>query len=90
MHDEFLSWPDMEQDKALAWLLHKRELCPGCGFPLDETTDDAHRHEWEEQPLWCNACERRESARQIESQATSDTSGRLWTVVRRSEVSSAP
>lgn len=65
-------------------MLEQAEKCQGCGNPLEETTDDSLHHEWEEVPGWCNACERMNTARDTERADHADTSGRFWSVRRRS------
>lgn len=67
----------------LAYLLEQDEKCPGCGHPIDETTDDELRHDWEEVALWCNACERKNHGAEVERSEQRSTLGRLWTVRRR-------
>ncbi len=37
---EFLTWPQHDQDLALAWQKHEAERCPGCG----RHPDDEPRH----------------------------------------------
>jgi hypothetical protein len=35
-HSEFLSWPDDDQDKALAFQAQRHQVCPGCGTRPEE------------------------------------------------------
>jgi len=42
-HSQFLSWDPDDQDKALAWMLHEGEKCPGCGtFPSEWLDDEGY------------------------------------------------
>lgn len=38
-HGQFLAWEPDDQDKALAWVLLDRAVCPGCGTFPDEWVD---------------------------------------------------
>lgn len=64
-------------------MLEEAEKCPGCGHPMDETTDHDLRLEWEEVDMWCYACERKQSAVEVERADQADTTGRIWSVRRR-------
>lgn len=35
-HSQFLSWPEDDQDKALAWMIDKQDTCRNCGSYPDE------------------------------------------------------
>ena len=39
-HSEFLSWPEDDQDKTIAWLLAKREVCDLCGTKESDWVDE--------------------------------------------------
>lgn len=54
-HSRFLSWDEEDQDKALAFVRAKAELCPECG---------TREHDWQQDPdAWrsnnrrCKGCE---------------------------------
>ncbi len=58
---------------ALAWQAEQELLCPGCGHPLDETTDPHLMRLWEATSKQCHACETkrlRVAAVESELQAT--------------------
>lgn len=42
-HSEFLSWDDLDQDKAIAWLGFEKSRCPGCNTFPHEYLDDEGR-----------------------------------------------
>lgn len=39
----FLSWPQEDQDAALAWQRHEEQRCPGCGRHPDDPPAHPHR-----------------------------------------------
>jgi hypothetical protein len=39
-HSRFLSWDPVDQDKAIAWALHKGQQCKQCGTFPDEWLDE--------------------------------------------------
>lgn len=49
--DEFLRWPQLSQDAALAWSGHEAQRCTGCG----RHPDDQPRHPHDEVCLECAA-----------------------------------
>lgn len=38
-YTEFLDWPQIDQDAALAWARRDRSKCGGCGLPRDLLVD---------------------------------------------------
>lgn len=60
-HSQFLNWHEDDQDKALAFLLFKGEICPNCGTSNDGWVDDRGR--WLDEPKYevvthkCYGCE---------------------------------
>lgn len=49
-------WTPEDQAVALVWQEEQAMRCPGCGHPLDETTDDRHVTAWHAQAVVCHAC----------------------------------
>lgn len=49
-HSRFLSWDELDQDKALAWQREQRKVCPGCGTRAEQ---------WERDPFALVASARR-------------------------------
>lgn len=39
-HSEFLSWSELDQDKALAWKREQSKVCRGCGTRKEEWERD--------------------------------------------------
>jgi len=60
-HSDFLTWPDDDQDKALAWLEDKNERCAGCGQPRSIAWGDENAHRWVGDQTTCHACAAAES-----------------------------
>jgi hypothetical protein len=58
-HSVFLGWDLDDRDKALWWLIHKRQACPNCGTRPDEWDEDrgGDMHAYEAQPYHCRGCE---------------------------------
>jgi len=54
-HSEFLSWPAMDQDKALAFLRRKALSCSGCGTRREEWDKD--RYAYVASAQRCTGCE---------------------------------
>ena len=54
-HSEFLSWPDDDQDKALAYQRDKATVCAGCGTRPREWVGD--RFAFVAQSTVCPGCE---------------------------------
>lgn len=46
----------MDRAKALAWKLERDLICPGCGHPLDETTDPDNEGGYRADKVRCHAC----------------------------------
>lgn len=46
----------MDRAKALAWQLEQALICPGCGHPLDETTDPEAEGAYSADKVRCHAC----------------------------------
>jgi uncharacterized Zn finger protein len=42
-HSKFQAWDELDQDKALAWLVHENSKCPGCGQFPEEWIDEQGR-----------------------------------------------
>lgn len=53
-HSRFLSWDEEDQDKALAFLRAKAELCPDCGTRGADW--DADRDAWRGNTKRCLGC----------------------------------
>lgn len=49
-------WLDDDLDWALSWREEQDSLCPGCGQPLVETTDEDLKDQWEAHSLTCFSC----------------------------------
>lgn len=47
-HSQFLSWPEMDQDKALAFLMWKSQFCPQCNTRNSGWVDERNR--WLDEP----------------------------------------
>lgn len=54
-HSQFLSWPELDQDKAVAFLEHKAAECPGCGTRPEEFEGD--REAFVAETRRCIGCE---------------------------------
>lgn len=39
-HSKFLSWSELDQDKALAWVRRQAEFCRGCGTRREDWLND--------------------------------------------------
>lgn len=53
---EPLFTPD-DRDELLALTAEEDVACPGCGLPLDETTDESHPWTYDSHHAVCIACE---------------------------------
>ncbi len=42
-HSQFQKWSELDQDKALSWLIHENSKCPGCGQFPSEWVDEEGR-----------------------------------------------
>lgn len=48
---------DDDRDDLLALTVEEDVACPGCGLPLDETTDEEHPYTYDSSHAVCIACE---------------------------------
>lgn len=60
----------------------KAAACPGCGHPLEETTDAAHRTEWVVDVDRCHACVAKHAEAERLRQTGGDLAGLYLTVHR--------
>lgn len=52
-----MEWTDEERQKVLALAEYERQVCPGCGGYLPETTDRDAQHAYvTDPPTRCHAC----------------------------------
>jgi hypothetical protein len=79
-HSRFLSWPPDDQDKALAYMRAKAELCPACGTREAEWQEDFDAYIADVER--CKGCERLEMTR-AEVQQAGDVAGKGIKVVLR-------
>lgn len=54
-HSTFLDWDQSDRDKALWWLIHDRERCPGCGTRPEEWVGD--KDAFIPEATHCRGCE---------------------------------
>lgn len=54
-HSVFLSWPELDQDKALEWAREQATVCDGCGTRRAEW--DADGDAYYAVPSICRGCE---------------------------------
>jgi RNA polymerase subunit RPABC4/transcription elongation factor Spt4 len=59
-HSTFLAWSPSDRDKALWWLIHDRQTCPGCGTRAEEWEGD--RDAYVPEAHHCRGCEVKASA----------------------------
>lgn len=71
----------MDRAKALAWHLEQQITCPGCGHPLDETTDPDSEGGWTAEKVRCHACH----AQGVRAEATEGDHWGLLYPVHRTE-----
>lgn len=58
-HSVFLGWDADDRDKALWWMIHQRQTCPGCGTRPKEFDEEAggDLHAYVAEPYFCRGCE---------------------------------
>lgn len=58
-HQEFLSWPELERNKAVMWMMERHLKCPHCGTRLEEwdPKGGGNRHAYIPQIYTCPGCE---------------------------------
>lgn len=79
-HSEFLSWPDVDQDKAIDFVQYQRGACPGCGTRREEW--EADRFAYVAESERCPGCE--VIAQEQDSVPDdADTRGVRWFLKRR-------
>lgn len=58
-HSRFLSWPELDQDKALAYAAYDRAVCKGCGTREEEWDENqgGHRDAYAPRVYICPGCQ---------------------------------
>lgn len=76
----FLSWPEEDQEWALAWQDDQAVRCPGCGHHPEDVFDPEAEGQWDASLVRCHACSARDAA--IEQHPNIDPAG-LYVIPRR-------
>ena len=86
-HSRFLSWPEHDQDKALAYAAYKASVCQGCGTRADEwePARGGDRHAYEAVAETCPGCQVRGDLERQLSDSGVEVSGRYVALVPRAE-----
>lgn len=58
-HGDFLAWPELDQDKAIAYQAFERSICKGCGTRPDEwdPAKGGDRHAYRADVIVCPGCQ---------------------------------
>ncbi len=86
-HSRFLSWPPLDQDKAVAYADYAASVCQGCGTRETEWDEAAggDRHAYEATAETCPGCQTRgDLERQLRDQGM-EVSGRYVVLIPRAE-----
>lgn len=70
---------DDDRDAAIALVIDERESCPGCGEPLDVSTDPQSEDAYRADAVRCHAC----AAQAAAGRGPSDSTGLLVQFTRR-------
>jgi hypothetical protein len=85
-HSEFLSWPELDQDKAVAYAAYAASVCQGCGTRPEEWEPEhaGDRHAYEASVLTCPGCQVRGDLER-ELREGDEASGRYVVLIPRVE-----
>jgi len=76
-------WTDEDRGWALALIVEESEECPGCGHPLEESTDPGNEFAYRAHARQCHVCATRDrAARRTAKGGEQAVDGLLWRVER--------
>lgn len=86
-HSRFLSWPDLDQDKALAYADYRASVCQGCGTRAVEWEPErgGDRHAYVASTQTCPGCQVRGDLERQLNDRDMEVSGRYVVLVPRAE-----
>lgn len=86
-HSKFLSWPELDQDKAIAYAAYKASVCQGCGTREDEWDDTrgGDKHAYEATETTCPGCQVRGDLERQLRDSGMEVSGRYVVLIPRAE-----
>lgn len=86
-HSEFLSWSEEDQDKAIAFRLHKAKHCSRCGTSQEEWEEN--RYAYYPEVNRCRGCEMREQQEEAVQQEKGSKAG-LYVVLKPASTLTQP
>lgn len=86
-HSRFLSWPELDQDKALAYHAYAESVCKGCGTRTAEWEpgQGGDRNAYVASTLTCPGCQVRGDLERQLRDADIEVSGRYVVLIPRAE-----
>ncbi len=86
-HSRFLSWPDLDQDKALAYADYQAGVCQGCGTRQAEWEPEhgGDRHAYVASAHTCPGCQVRGDLERQMRESDIEVSGRYVVLLPREE-----
>ncbi len=86
-HSRFLSWAELDQDKALAYAAYKASVCQGCGTRAAEWEPEkgGDKHAYAAATSTCPGCQVRGDLERHLSDSGLEVSGRYVVLLPRAE-----